>query len=1282
MLWLRVQILILCCTSLTVDAQTYIAKMEHFGIHEGLSNQYVTSMVQDTDGILWIGTKDGLNRFDGFKFTEFNTQNSKLRSGSITYMHLGPDGHLYVYTSNASTPAQASDVQYIDLATQTFHDADTTLARFIHSNPFRFLYYTRGTLYGGKRPGMYSFADKKIYPFNLPEGFEWDGRFLHYATEISKDTIRIVDLFHPEQIINPATTDDPFARYFWNNKDSYRNYFGGSAIYFDAMRQIVWTNQHQLTGARLNGQLAAFANDSTELQFPRRVTNIIGSDRLFVGTEAGFFIVSLEEVKFRNYFIPRDLGGEMDKSETRGILVYQDTLYACVDGGVYRSPVADPQDVTRSAEISRPRVIQQMDPQHFLIGGIEIFKFQPVYHRLQKIVEYLGSDASAWSMFRYHDNLYISNTHGIAEVPFRPDSMQVFDRTYLQLPGRNHAIVYYFVPVGKDRLILVSSAGLMMTDENLSLIRPIRFAKQDGSAALFRHFTYLLQTGQDEFWTTSLDGGLVEFTLKDSIATIRNQLNRDDGVPTNAFYAVCSDSLGSFWASTELGIVQLDTADWSFQIYSRLDGIKNEEFNRISFCRDAQGDIYFGGLQGVTAFNPRDFYSKTMFPLHLSVLNVEQYSGWESRVINSTAAFRATHQVRLGPGDNFFVLDIGLNDLFLTRQHHYQYRVKDMHPEWLDLQGNRLRIHGLPYGEHLLEIRGKNAHGVSAKNTLHIPILVIRPIYLRWWFLLGIGLGIFMIIREYWVARTRRMQLQAQRLETLVSERTARIAEQAKALQQMAEARSRFFANISHELRTPLTLIKGPVKSLMSGDKSQEEEYLKMIDYNAHLLAERIEDLLTLARADSGNLVVRKTAVKVNPFLERIIDSFRGLADERHFDLVLENTLPANAVVLTDTRKMEHILSNFLSNALKYANPDTQIVLRCRRDDDQLVVSVSDEGPGIAPDLLERIFERFYKGDSLQGGVGIGLALSRELAEVMHGSIWVESEVGQGSTFYISIPYEPADDIMPLEPVVSVPSQPLLQNPGHPGRIHAPKILCVEDNGAMRAYLATELQAYQVTTCENGVQALDRLNEMLRNASLPDCVLSDVMMPEMDGFELVRKIRATPRLSAIPIILLTARAGHDDKLTGLRIGVDDYITKPFDADELRIRINNLVGRKPMKQEAISEDGEQVTSIDDKWLRSVEAQMAARLHERDFTIDQLAIDLHMSRSQLYRRIKAYTGLTPHSYLREARLFKAKEILEAGEAATIAQLSAAVGFEDPGYFSRIYTERFGYRPSEKL
>jgi hypothetical protein len=239
---------------------------------------------------------------------------------------------------------------------------------------------------------------------------------------------------------------------------------------------------------------------------------------------------------------------------------------------------------------------------------------------------------------------------------------------------------------------------------------------------------------------TSTDGGLIQFSLSDTVATILQQLDMKNGVATNTFYAVYPDGLGSFWCSTDLGIVQLDTAQWSFQFYSTQDGIQNKEFNRLSHCTDEFGNIYFGGLNSVTGFDPSDFYPHNYVPINLSVLRLEQYSGWENKVVDRTRQFKETGYIRLAPGDNFFVMEVGLNDLFQTKQQQFQYKLDELGHEWYDVQGNRFRVYGLSYGTHMLEIRARNARGVSADNVLRMPVIVVRPVYLRWWFLVGLAL--------------------------------------------------------------------------------------------------------------------------------------------------------------------------------------------------------------------------------------------------------------------------------------------------------------------------------------------------------------------------------------------------------------------------------------------------------------------------------------------------------------------------------------------------------------
>ncbi len=1265
-------------------AQSYIANMEHLDIYEGLSNHFVTNIIQDDRGILWIGTKDGLNRYDGFKFTSLTPRNSALRLGAIGFMHFGPDGRIYIYTCRVQRPGLLADVQCLDPESLNFYEVDPALAGMVDSTFTNRLMYTDGVLYSSNG-FAYSFNEKKVSPMRMPADFFWQWTIFHFAYDINIPG-QVVDLLKPDHVMAADQTHDPVMTRFWKAVTSGTiSYLYADNLQYDDHRDLLWVEQPDgLVAIASNGQRIEFADSSLILKFPRAITSIVTGDRLYVGTESGIYIMSLEKVRFRNYFFKKEYSGLLNESGNRAILVDHDTIYTCLDNGFFRCPVTHPDQVELISRQKRPRNLVYLNKDEILIGGGGVQLYNLRQGQMRDILAFPEEIKNTWGLAVFHDTIYASNTDGLFYAPLRTESSRQFESSLVRLIPEGQNQVYQFVPLDSNHIFLVSAIGLFTSRNDLTDLHQVSFAHRDGRPGTFSHCTYLMRDGKGEYWMTSEDGGLVHFALKDTTALILHQLDKEDGVETNTFYAVYPDQLGSFWCSTDLGIVQLDTADWSFQTYSEPDGMRNKEFNRLSHYMDVNGDIYFGGLDGVTAFSPRDFYSVNEKPLRLNLLNIEQYSGWERAIVNKTQSFSESNQIRLAPGDNFFVLEVGLNDLYQTSQQQYAYRIAGLDTTWLDIQGNRLRIYGLPYGKHLIEVQGRNARGIAAENTLMIPVYVLRPIYLRWWFILFAGLGLILIIREYYVARTRRMQSEARKLEGLVRERTTTIAKQAEELREIGKARSRFFANISHELRTPLTLIKGPIQSLLHGDKpkDREKEYLKIIAYNSHLLGERIEDLLTLAKSESGQLELRKTAFHLNRFLERLVDSFSGHAAERNFTLQLQNHLPANAVILADGRKLEHVLSNFLTNALKYADQGTRILVTAEQQQDQLLFSVSDQGPGIPAEVVDKIFDRFFVGQRPESGSGIGLALSKELANVMNGTIGVKSAEGQGSTFYVSIPLELTDEELTEKETEDVPIRPASPPVTHDGEIFAPKILCVEDNRSMRDFLLSELQDYQVAACENGLQAIERLEEMSKNASLPDIIVSDIMMPDMDGFALAQYIRSTVKFSAIPIILLTARAGHEDKLHGLRIGVDDYITKPFDVEELRVRIHNLTGRKPMKEEAIKADGESISSVDEKWLKAVEDRIRLRLHERDFTLDDLADDFHMSRSQLYRRIKAFTGLTPHKYLREVRLYKAKELLESGEAGTIAQLSAAVGFEDASYFSRIYAERFGYRPGERL
>jgi signal transduction histidine kinase/DNA-binding response OmpR family regulator len=504
----------------------------------------------------------------------------------------------------------------------------------------------------------------------------------------------------------------------------------------------------------------------------------------------------------------------------------------------------------------------------------------------------------------------------------------------------------------------------------------------------------------------------------------------------------------------------------------------------------------------------------------------------------------------------------------------------------------------------------------------------------------------------------------------------ALIEEKHKQLAKLNALKTKFFTNISHELRTPLTLIAGPIEQLQHEDLNlstvQKKSYIDTIGLNTKKLLNLLNELLELSKLEAGSIEANPRPTDILQFVRLIFQGFSSAAEYKKIDYNLITTIEAHTIIEIDKEKLEKILTNLISNALKFTPLNGAILIEGYLVEHELQFKISDSGNGIPKEELTHIFDRYYQVNEQNqavGGTGIGLAIAKELTEVLGGRISVESLAGKGSSFHVSIPVRIQNSLINLKPDVSV--SPILDV-----KNTRDVILIVDDQIEMTDYISSILSPYyNLLFASNGVQALKLLSE---GQQMPSLIISDVMMPEMDGFVLLRHLKAHEILCRIPVVMLTAIADETSKYYALNIGVDDYICKPFNHRELLARVSNLLNNLQERAAFMAKDQHEavvVSPADLQWLKSLEELVIAHAGKKSLDIATISYEMAVSERQLFRNIKRVTGLTPNKYIRSVRLQLARSAIESGKYKTISEIAYLVGFDTPAYFSKLFKEYYG-------
>ena len=643
--------------------------------------------------------------------------------------------------------------------------------------------------------------------------------------------------------------------------------------------------------------------------------------------------------------------------------------------------------------------------------------------------------------------------------------------------------------------------------------------------------------------------------------------------------------------------------------------------------------------------------------------------------------------VVLSPGQKTFTVDFAATDLEFPERAYFSYRLIGYHEDWINTTHSEIQFINVPHGDYTLDLRVVDGLRKSSKSMS----IRLEPL---WWQTnvarICFGAVLLLVSWGSWRAIMQREHLKSNlKLEQVEREKKDLQLEKA---QEIEKAKNTFFTNISHEFRTPLTLIKGPAQNLLAefSSRPSAKKQLQLIQHNADVLLKLINQLLDLAKLESGTVGVNAVKVDLNAFLNMLIDSFSSHAKEKGIDLI--DDLPEIRYhVSLDKDKVETIITNLLGNAVKFTSSNGRVHLNAKIEladspgVGQLIVTVSDTGIGIPAGEQANIFERFYQvhagGAHNVLGSGIGLSLVKELTELLGGTLTVRSEPGKGSEFGVTLPVEIISATKEDESVASrevldvVGADEIREDSGKT------KLMVVEDNTELRSFIISSFNDdYSFCEAGDGKEAIE-----IAFQEIPELIISDVMMPEMDGIAMTAKLKKDIRTSHIPIILLTAKATDEAKISGLNMGADDYLVKPFNNDELILKVRNMIASRNRVREKVRiefmREGPAINALsaDEKLLQKVKEVILSRLSDEQLSVDSLASEIGLSRAHFYRKITALTGLPVNELIQNFRLERGAQLLTQ-QWGPVSQVAFEVGFSNPSYFSKRFKEKFGVSPSE--
>jgi signal transduction histidine kinase/ligand-binding sensor domain-containing protein/DNA-binding response OmpR family regulator len=1313
--------------------------------NDGLLSKHVTSIFQDQKGFIWIGSVSGLNKYDGYNFTSYVNRpedSTSLSNNKISHITGDATGNLWIAT-------QGGGISKFDPVTETFKEyaQKTSDSTSISHNYVETIFVdSKSRIWAGHWEGLDLYnpeKDRFERVLGPPvDNLEYYGHWVFDITEDFDNKLWLATDGYGAVRFNPETLKKE--KSFLINPEAnlqMLEYLNAFRVTCDNKGNIWYAGRSGVAFLKKSGEKPILL-ESNKLELNDNANNFF----LLSETKSGKIITKLSSEKKLKIYHPGKFNEIKDfeyinlANANHGFSLLEDnagSLWAGGDDLIYLGARTKPFEYysnlkTNSKKVEEPDFLPSKilaDSNGFLwfedkIDGLIKLNpksgkwetFQSLSVNLKKdipggFIEYIieDSEGNIWVFiagkigvlnpktkdYEIYSDFIQYPGESSSKPPFRTGLQDkdgviwigtfggilfgfdtkkreiTYEYTFFgDLPNeRGDLPGYYTTAFYEDKndnlYVGFQDEGLFKLEKETNTFTKINYEIKGISNTNSIEVTCLYQNQKDILWIGTA-GGLFKYNIKNKTST---HYGLKDGLPNSYVTQIIEDESGDFWLPTDKGLAKFNPKAETFKVYDEKDGLNQNLFINLSGTQHKQSNrIYLIGDKGFNVFNPSEIKDNLVIPQIVFTSFIKHNAKGEFVAL---PGINYSNRIKLPYNERDFTIEIAALDFTNPAKNKYAYWLEGYNTQWIEIGTRReITFTNLSPGNYTLRVKGSNNDSVWNEEGRSLQISILPPWWGTWWAYTFYAFAFLGLL--YAAYRYRMNQLETVRLKEL------------------DEAKRTMYTNITHEFRTPLTVISGITKEIKEKSEGKFTEQTELIERNSKNMLYLVNQLLELRKLEIGKTKVDYIQADIMPYLKYIAESFKTYAKTKDISLHFVN-ITKQLVMDHDPDKLLMILSNLLSNAIKYSKPGDAVYLQVEELENDLQIRVVDSGKGIPEEKLPHIFDRFYKvqnkSDDNADGVGIGLAVTKELTELLGGTIAVESKKEQGTIFTVKLPVQ---NKAPL----TKPAVPLLekavdthQKPSTPKKVTSKKqpedilrLLIIEDNTDIVHYLKSCLQEHwALEFASDGLKGIEKAIE-----NVPDIILCDLMMPNANGYKVLEVLKNDATTSHIPIVILTAKADDESRIEAYKKGADAYLLKPFNKDELEIILQKLTEQRRRLQERYQTqaslrfaEGVEIHK-EDTFINQLENLVLSEGSKSSYSIEKLCKDLGMSRTQLHNKIKALTGKSTSIFVRSLRLQKGKFLLEHTSKA-ISEIAYDVGFNNPSYFTKSFTEEFGIPPS---